>query len=206
MLPPNQGDQQKSMFADDLTFQPLIAKRWPDLVTLFGRNGAYSGCWCMFLRESSREFEANCPNGGAANKLLLEEIVREGPAPGLLAYRDDRPIGWVSVSPREDYPRVLRSPVHKPADDETGVWSIACFYIARDVRGQGVADALLRAAEQHARARGARVVEAYPTDTGTTRKQPAEMWRGSLSQFEQAGFEVVVRRKPARPIVRKMLR
>ena len=115
------------------------------------------------------------------------------------------PVGWVSVSPREDYPRVLRSPVHKPADDVGGVWSIACFFIGKQARGAGAADALLDAAVAHARSRGAEVLEGYPVDVGDARKPSADMWRGSLKQFERAGFEVLVRRKPMRPIMRKVL-
>ena len=107
--------------------------------------------------------------------------------------------------PREAYGRVLRSPIHKPVDELTGVYSISCFYIARGARGAGVADALLSAAVEHARTRGASAVEAYPRDVGDERPPAADMWRGSLAQFERAGFEILVRRRPARPIVRLVL-
>src|SRR5512139_1051215 len=113
---------------------PLTRDRWQDLVDLFGPSGAYSGCWCMFLRGTSAEFAANCRNGGAGNRRRLQRIVQRGAEPGLLAYRGDRAVGWVSVGPREHYPRVLRSPVHRPVDDVSGVWSIACFFIAADAR------------------------------------------------------------------------
>jgi GNAT superfamily N-acetyltransferase len=190
----------------DLEMQPLTEDRWPDLVELFGPSGAYSGCWCMYLRESAREFEANCPNGGAPNKRRLHARVKAGEIPGLLGYRDGRPVGWVSVSPRSDYVRLLRSPVHRPADDEPDVWAIACFFVAKSARRGGVADELLKAATRYAREQGARLVEGYPIDTSGGRKPSAEVWRGSVEQFLRAGFEVVARRKPARPIVRKRLR
>jgi GNAT superfamily N-acetyltransferase len=189
-----------------LEIHPLTEDRWADLVELFGPSGAYSGCWCMYLRESAREFEANCPNGGGPNKRRLHARVKAGEIPGLLGYRDGRPVGWVSVSPRSDYVRLLRSPVHKPLDDEPDVWAIACFFVAKSARRGGVADALLKAATRYAREQGARFVEGYPIDTSGGRKPTAEMWRGSVEQFLRAGFEVVVRRKPARPIVRKRLR
>jgi GNAT superfamily N-acetyltransferase len=189
----------------DLEFYPLTADRWADLVALFGPSGAYSGCWCMYLRESAREFGANCPGGGMANKRRLRAIVKRGEVPGLLGYRNGRPVGWVSVSPRSDYVRLLRSPVHKPVDEESNVWAIACFFIARNARGTGVADAMLKAAVRYARDQGAGLVEGYPIDTAGERKASAEMWRGSVQQFLRAGFEVAARRKPARPIVRKRL-
>lgn len=186
-----------------LEIHPVTPQRWDDLETLFGPSGAYSGCWCMYLRESAREFDENV---GVGNRARFAEVVGSGREPGLLAYEDGRPVGWVAVAPREEYPRVLRSPVHKPVDDIDGVWSVTCFFIDRSARGQGIASALLDAAVEFARAQGARVVEAYPTDPGDARPPSAEMWRGSLEQFERAGFEVALRRKPARPIVRRVLR
>ena len=189
-----------------LEIHPLSRDRWPDLVELFGPSGAYSGCWCMYLRESAKAFEANCPNGGAGNKRRLRALVEAGRVPGLLGYRGGRPVGWVSVSPREEYVRLQRSPVHRPIDEQPGVWSIACFFIARDARGAGVAEQLLKAALRYARERGARLVEGYPIDTAGRRRPSSEMWRGSVELFLRAGFEVAARRKPARPVVRKRLR
>lgn len=177
--------------------------RWRDLENLFGPNGAYSGCWCMYLRVTSSEFAENCAGGGAANRKALKALVEKDREPGLLAYRDGRPVGWVAVAPREEYGRVLRSPIHKPIDDEGPVWSITCFYVAKDARGEGVADALLAAAVAHARARGAKLVEGYPSEVGERRKSAADVWRGVPVQFERAGFEVAARRKPARPIMRR---
>ncbi len=159
----------------------------------------------MYLRETSREFDEGCRNGGAVNKQRFHAVVESGAEPGLLAYRDGRPVGWVAVAPREEYTRIKRSPVHRPVDDVDDVWAITCFFIHRDERGTGVATALLDAAVERCRQRGARVVEAYPSDPGDDRLPDPEMWRGSLAQFERAGFEVVARRKPARPIVRRVL-
>lgn len=184
---------------------PASPTRWGDLEALFGPSGACSGCWCMFLRESAKAFDAKCVNGGAANRASLRALVASGTEPGLLAYEGSQAVGWVALAPREEYARVLRSPLHKPIDEQDGVWAITCFFIARRQRGEGVADALLAAAVAHARRGGAKLVEAYPNDIGEARKPATEMWRGSLRQFTRAGFEVAARRKPARPIVRKYL-
>lgn len=188
-----------------LVIKPATAERWRDLETLFGPNGAYSGCWCMFLRIESKAFNENCAGGGAANKAALKELVEAGAEPGLLAYRGDDAVGWVAVAPREAYGRVLRSPIHKPIDDAGPVYSISCFFVAKDARGEGVADRLLEAALGYAGKKGARLVEAYPSDVGDKRRPAAEVWRGAVEQFERAGFEVVRRRKPARPIMRCFL-
>ena len=188
-----------------LRIRPVSAERWQDLATLFGPNGAYSGCWCMFLRIPSKVFDENCAGGGAANREALEALVKSGAEPGLIAYRAGEPVGWVAVAPREDYGRVLRSPIHKPIDDAGPVFSISCFFVAKSARGEGVANALLEAAVTFARESGAKLIEAYPNDVGDERCPAAEMWRGSVTQFERAGFEVAARRKPARPILRRWL-
>lgn len=188
-----------------LTVKPATRERWQDLETLFGPSGAYSGCWCMFLRTGSKAFNENCAGGGAANKAALKDLVEAGEEPGLLAYRNGEAVGWVAVAPREAYSRVLRSPIHKPIDDAGPVFSISCFFVAKDARGDGVADKMLEAALAYARKKGAGLVEAYPSDVGDRRRPAADVWRGTVNQFERAGFEVVMRRKPARPIMRRIL-
>jgi ribosomal protein S18 acetylase RimI-like enzyme len=66
---------------------------------------------------------------------------------------------------------------------------------------QGVASALLEGAVKYAKKRGARLVEAYPVDK-RTRSGDENIWFGAKSMYDKAGFEVVARRKPHRPIVR----
>jgi GNAT superfamily N-acetyltransferase len=116
-------------------------------------------------------------------------------------------VGWISVAPRPHYGRVIRSPSIGPgrrsaeAIDE-GVWSIVCFWMPRKERGQGIAMALLRAAVEHARAGGARVLEGYPVDTTDGRQPDPNVFTGSLAMFQRVGFTEVERRTAGRPIVR----
>ena len=189
----------------DLVIAPLTLAHWPDFERLFGPKGACAGCWCMYLRTTGKVFNINCADGGAANREAFRALVESGSQPGLLAWRQGEPVGWVAVAPREEYGRVLRSPVHRPLDRAGPVYAITCFFIARVFRGQGLADTLLNAAVAFAGSRGAALVEAYPFDAHDERRPAADMWRGSLKQFERAGFVVAARRRPARPVVRKIL-
>lgn len=185
-----------------LEVRPVTPDRWDDLVKLFGLDrGAYSGCWCMWWRQRAKEYERD---RGAANGEAMRSIVEDGREPGLLAYRDDRPVGWVSVAPREEFGRLDRSRVLARVDDEE-VWSIVCFYIDRRDRRSGVGTTLLGAAVRRASERGARWVEAYPVDleATTVRKASAELFTGTLAMFEEAGFVEVARRSPTRPVVRR---
>lgn len=184
-----------------LEVRPLTPDRWEDLVRLFGFDrGAYSGCWCMWWRQTAKEYDRD---RGAPNREAMRAIVAAGREPGLLAYREGDPVGWVSVAPRDEFGRLDRSRILGRADEEE-VWSLVCFYIDRRHRRSGVGKALLEGAVRHAGRRGARWVEAYPVDVEATtaKKASAELFTGTLSMFEEAGFEEVARRSPARPILR----
>lgn len=187
--------------------RPLTAERWPDLVELFGPSGAFSNCWCTWWRQTGGEFGAGIANRGAGNKALLGALTHANRQPGLVAYRDDRPVGWISVAPRPEYGRVIRSPSigpgrRSPEAADEGVWSVVCFWMPRRERGKGNAMALLRAAVEHARAGGARVLEAYPVDTAGERHPQSSVFTGTLAMFTRVGFTEVERRAEGRPIVR----
>jgi GNAT superfamily N-acetyltransferase len=184
----------------ELQIHPLTRDRWDDLATLFDRPGDPKGCWCMFYRVRGRDFEGLW---GAGARAAFREVVDEGPPPGLLAYRDGAPVGWCAVAPRDAYPRILRSRVLRPLDDETGCWAVVCFYVVRDQRRSGVSAALLEAAVAFAAEHGATTVEGYPKDTAGERKHANEMFVGSMSMFAAAGFSEAGRRSPTRPIMRR---
>lgn len=141
---------------------------------------------------------------GAENRRAMKALVDRGNVPGLIGYEDGVPVAWVSLGPRDDYPKLRRSPVMKPVDDRP-VWSIMCFFVDRSVRGKGLAQRMLRAAVDHARSHGARLVEAYPVDT-EEQLDPDVMFFGAKSMYDRAGFREVARRKPTRPVVRRALR
>lgn len=141
---------------------------------------------------------------GARNKRALHSLVTRGRVPGLLAYENDRVVGWVSIAPREEYLRLERSQVMKPVDDKP-VWSVVCFYVDPRARGKGITEALLKGAVDFARKKGARLVEGYPVDKGE-RSHDDFMWFGAKRIFDRAGFTEVARRKPTRPVMRKALR
>jgi GNAT superfamily N-acetyltransferase len=191
-----------------LVVRPVTADRWGDLVAVFGPNGAYSNCWCAFFRRTGAEFAAGCRESGTGNRDLLRRLVREGEVPGLLAYRDRVPVGWVSVGPRPAFGRYLRSPITRldPEAREDGtVWSVVCLYVPRAERRRGVARALVAGAVDWARARGAAVVEGYPVDTNGQRRPSAELYVGTVPLFAELGFREVARRVPSRPVMQLAL-
>ena len=186
-----------------LTVHPLTPDRWPDLETLFNAAGCSvaRGCWCMYYRRSGTR--GPLPAGtttAQATRAELKALVESATPPGLIGYRGKIPVGWVSLGPREDYAKLARSPVMK-AVDEQPVWSIVCFVVPSQYRGQGVARALLDGAIAYAKERGVSLLEAYPVDK-PARAPGDSMWFGAKSMYDAAGFEEVARRKPHRPVVR----
>ena len=180
-----------------LEFHPLTPERWSDFETLFGERGACGGCWCMWWRIARSQYEKQ---KGAKNRQAMKKLVDGGHTPGILAYQDGRPIGWCSTAPRESFARLERSNVLKPVDEQP-VWSVVCFFVAKEHRRNGLSVKLLKAAIDFVRERGGRVVEGYPVDP-KKKQADAFVWPGLASAFVKAGFKEVERRSEMRPIMR----
>jgi GNAT superfamily N-acetyltransferase len=186
----------------DLEVHPLTLDRWDDLETLFGKSGAYSGCWCMWWRISRNEFTQQ---SGQGNRLALKQFVTQGIVPGLIAYVDKIPAAWCSLAQREQYPSLERSRTLKRIDDRP-VWSLVCFFVARAWRGRGILLPLVEHALTYAAQNGAKIVEAYPIEAEGDRKiAPVSSFMGLASIFRQAGFIEVARPSPKRPVMRYLI-
>lgn len=181
-----------------LDFQPLTTSNWEDFEKLFGPKGAYGGCWCMWWRSTRKEFERL---QGEGNRRAIKEIVNSGKSPGILAYLNAEPVGWCSVAPREHFSSLNRSPVLKRLDN-TPVWSIVCFFIAKAHRGTGLSVNLIRAATDYVRRQGGKVVEAYPTQPKDRSLPPVSSFMGLPSAFEQAGFVESARPSKSKLVMR----
>ena len=186
--------------AGQLSFHPLTPERWPDLEVLFGSRGACGGCWCMTWRLTRSAFQQKKGDG---NKRAFRRIVMSGAEPGVLAYLDGQPVGWCSVAPRSEFSFLERTRVLAPVDAQP-VWSVTCLFIAKKWRRCGLSALLLRAACEHARRQGAKIVEGYPV--ALAKETPAAFaWTGVAPAFQKAGFKEVVRRSASRPIMRALL-
>jgi GNAT superfamily N-acetyltransferase len=192
--------------AATVSVRPLTPERWSDLEAIFGARGCSvaRGCWCMYYRRSGPAPPLPPRMTRAErNRRDLKALARRDLPPGLIAYRGRLAVGWISIGPREDFAKLARSSVMKPVDAEK-VWSVVCFVVPSQFRGQGVAHALLEGAIAYARKRRVRWLEAYPVDKAGRRDDDA-LWFGVKSMYDAAGFEEVARRRPARPVMRLRL-
>ena len=183
--------------SSQLSFHPLTPDRFGDFERLFGPRGATGGCWCMYWKLRGKAFDEH---KGDANRQMQKSVVDAGTVPGLLAYADSQPIGWIAVEPRGAYPRLAHSRVLQPVDDQP-VWSVTCFFVAKKYRRGGIMVELLKAAVEHVRAHGGKIVEGYPVDVQKDMPAPF-IYTGTASAFQHAGFKEVARNTPTRPIFR----
>lgn len=182
----------------NLEIYPLDITRWVDFETLFGVKGACGGCWCMSWRLKKSEFERQ---KGNENKRAMRTLVEQKEKVGILAYMDNKPIGWCAVAPRDVYLRLENSRVWRRIDNEP-VWAITCFFIAKPYRRKGISLELLQGAIDYCKANGVKVIEGYPVVPYGDNIPAAFAWTGIPSVFEKAGFVVAERRSKAKPIMR----
>lgn len=170
----------------DLLVRPVTAANWDDFEHLFTQRGSPHYCWCGVYR-----FADNHRRAKAEKKAGMRRLVSNATPIGVLAYKDDEPVGWCSIAPRESYAKLERSrTMPRVTDPETSTWTVLCFFVARRAREQGVTHDLLAGAVEYARRQGAEVIEGYPFDTaGITSTH-----RGHSNVFKKLGFRQEGRR------------
>jgi len=121
----------------------------------------------------------------------MRGLCESGQPPGVIAYIDNVPVGWCSVSPRAGLSRLVNSRTVPKVDDQP-VWSVICFVVRAGYRRKGVAAAMLDGAVGYARSQGAHVVEGYPLDTQGAKLSSTFAYVGTVTMFESAGFSRVM--------------
>jgi ribosomal protein S18 acetylase RimI-like enzyme len=191
----------------DLDVRALTPSRFADVIDLFGTRGDPSWCWCQFFVTTGGDYTRSAD----VNREALRAQASRRPRPGLVAYADGTPVGWVQVGPRPGFARLTGSralgAVAGDDLDDRGVWAVTCFVVKVGHRRRGIGAALLGAAVAHARNAGAHTLEGHPVDVAARERKSSssELYHGTLSTFLAAGFEEVGRTGPTRPVVRLAL-
>jgi predicted GNAT family acetyltransferase len=172
---------------------------WKAVATVMGERGDPARCFCQYFRLRGREWDAATRESNRRD--LRRQVCDSELPPGVLAYDGETPVGWCAVAPRTSYPRVVASPNWRT--DHPDAWVITCFVVPVGHRRQGVAGELALGAVDFAQSNGADVVEGCAVDTGQTGKlSSADIYRGPLSVFLEAGFTEVRRTTPRWVLVR----
>ena len=188
-----------------LRIEPLTESRMEDFAAVVNPNHRQKHCWCLSHRLSAQEIRER---GGEDRYEAMCSLAREKIAPGVIAYLGDQPVGWCSISPRAQIPKLENSKLIRPVDD-LRVWSIICMVVRGGYRRRGVNRQMVLGAVEYAKSLGAPAVEAYPVDP-EGRMDLTMAYVGTRKMFEEAGFEVVgvsdaVASRMPRLIMRKML-
>jgi GNAT superfamily N-acetyltransferase len=181
----------KKAAAKAVRVAPVTKRSLAAFEALFSSRGAPHYCWCAVYRAKGNHELSN-----DARHALMRGLVTKSTPIGVLAYAGKVPIGWCSVAPRESYVKLERSRT-MPRVSDAPTWVVLCFFVVRSARGSGVTRALLDGAIRYARAKGAKLLEAYPYDSANV----TATHRGHSRLFRSAGFEQDGRRwfKALRP-------
>jgi len=180
--------------------------RFDDFADVVNPNRRANHCWCLSHRLPTKQIEEL---GRGDREHAMRCLTERSNPPGVVGYEDDVPVGWCSICPREEIPRLTGSKLIRPVDD-VAVWSIICVVVRGGHRRRGITGPLLEGAVDYARSRGAPAVEAHPVDP-PGRMDTTMAFVGTRAMFEHARFRIIsqtdaVASKMPRLIMRRDLR
>ena len=179
---------------------PVSPEGWARLGRVWGpRERDPGSCWCQRFRRHEE------PD----NRAALEHEVRKAAVPvGLVAYRDEEPVGWTRVVPRATLPGITGNrALARVLEPDPAAWWVACFVVRREHRGSGIGTALLEGAVDWAARHGASVLDGHPVDTDglAGAASPSAVFTGTVAMFRRAGFVEIGRTYRTRPVMRRAL-
>ncbi len=166
---------------------PVTPDRFEDFAGVINANRRATHCWCLSHRVTAKQIEEL---GRGSRERAARTLCERQHPPGVVTYRDGTPVGWCSISPRADIPRLVQSKLIRPIDD-LPVWSIICVVVRGGHRRQGVTRELLEGAVSWAASQGAPAVESYPVDSRDEQMDLTMAFVGTRAMFEKVGFEVI---------------
>jgi GNAT superfamily N-acetyltransferase len=165
------------------TVKALDESTWNAFAALVERNnGVFGGCWCMGFHAEGVGKETT-PELNRKRKL---ERVRAGTAHAALVFDGNDCVGWCQFGTPGEVPKIKSRAAYEKGVTASPDWRIACNFVGKGHRRQGVATAALEGALELIAALGGGRVEGYPEDSNSV---PAGfLFNGALSTYEQLGF------------------
>jgi GNAT superfamily N-acetyltransferase len=166
--------------------RPLDETTWPDFARLVERhNGVWGGCWCMAFHPEG----VGRTKTAEQNRSEKDWRVREGRAHAALVYDGATCVGWCQFGSPDELPRIKHKRVYLEGLTDPPDWRITCFFVDRAYRKRGVASSALEGALQQIAHLGGGTVESYPERVGERSVSASFLHNGTVSMFEQHGFE-----------------
>ena len=168
------------------TVKALDEPTWRAFAELVERNnGVFGGCWCMGFHPEGLG-GAGGKAAAAVNRERKLDRVRAGAAHAALVFDGDDCVGWCQFGAPDELPRIKSRAAYEKSQTTVPDWRIACCFVGKGRRRQGVATAALAGAVDLIAGLGGGTVEGYPEDAGSV---PAGfLFNGALSTYEKLGF------------------
>ena len=165
------------------TIKALDESTWPAFAALVERNnGIFGGCWCMGFHPEGVDKDTTA----AQNRERKLDRVRAGTAHAALVFDGDDCVGWCQFGAPDEVPRIKNRAAYEKGRTTSPDWRIACCFVGKGHRRQGVAAAALAGALDLIAGLGGGTVEGYPEDAGSV---PAGfLFNGALSTYEKLGL------------------
>jgi GNAT superfamily N-acetyltransferase len=165
------------------TVKPLDESTWDAFAALVERNnGVFGGCWCMGFHPDGVGKDTTYE----LNRERKLERVRAGTAHAALVFDGGDCLGWCQFGAPSEVPRIKSRAAYEKGVTFLPDWRIACNFVGKGHRRQGVATAALAGAIDLIASLGGGTVEGYPEDGDSV---PAGfLFNGALSTYEQFGF------------------
>jgi GNAT superfamily N-acetyltransferase len=168
------------------TVKALDESTWDAFAALVERNnGVFGGCWCMGFHPEGVHGEGGVATVALNRQRKLDRVER-GTAHAALVFDGDDCIGWCQFGAPDELPRIKNRTAYEKSQSTPPDWRIACHFVGKGHRRQGVASAALKGALDLIASLGGGTVEGYPEDAGSV---PAGfLFNGALSTYERLGF------------------
>ena len=165
------------------TIKPLDEATWDAFAALVeDNNGVFGGCWCIGFHPEGGDKTAT----RALNRRRKLKRVKEGTAHAALVLDGEDCVGWCQFGAPGEVPRIKNRAAYEKGLSTPPDWRIACNFVGKGRRRQGVATAGLAGALDLIAGLGGGTVEGYPEDAASV---PAGfLFNGALSTYEQLGF------------------
>lgn len=155
---------------------------WDAFAELVERNnGIYGGCWCIAHHVEYRR-------GVSDPRTLKDALVRAGRAHAALVFDEAGCAqGWCQYgTPEELDLKHARAYAQDPPPPAT--WRIACVFVDRHHRGQGIARVAVEGALDQIAAAGGGLVEAVSETVAGREAQSRFLFSATVELFEDLGF------------------
>ncbi|MBV9822783.1 MAG: GNAT family N-acetyltransferase [Actinobacteria bacterium] len=168
------------------TVTPLDPTSWDAFAELVERNnGIFGGCWCI-------GFHAIGNNHGPSHRDAKEERVRTGRAHAALVLDEDGVAqGWCQYGSPAELPGIKHRVQYEKEPPPAPDYRIACIFVDKRHRKQGVARAAVEGALELIGRAGGGLVEAISEVTDGRVAHDRFLFTGTAELFEDLGFSRV---------------